>query len=78
MRDEEIREIAILAIKEEARRKPDEVVYIGRRGFTFSEIASGVENGDPFIIENFLKPFLNTFKKSETFRKKVMELVGRV
>ena len=76
MKGDEVRRIAILAIKEEARRRPREMVYIGHRGFTFTEVAEGVEKGDPFLVENFLEPFLDMLEKSETLRRKVLELVG--
>jgi hypothetical protein len=76
MKEEEFRRIAVLAIKEEARRKPGERLFIGSRGFTFTEVAEGVEKGDPFITENFLKPFLKMLKSSEAFRRQVLSLVG--
>jgi len=75
MKGDEFRRIALLAIKEEARRKPGERIYVGSKSFTFEEVAEGLDKGDPFLIENFFNPFLKRLKSSVLFRKQVLRML---
>ena len=76
MDEKEIKKIAILAIKEEAKQKPNEKIIIGSKVFTFSEVSRKAENGDKFIQKYFVEPYINFLKESEEFRKRVFQMLG--
>ena len=76
MDKKEIKKIAILAIKEEAKQKPNEKVIVGTTVLTYAELSERAENGDKFIQKHFVEPYINFLKESDEFRKRVFQMLG--
>lgn len=70
------RDIAIAAIKEEARKKPKEKVIVGTRVYTFEELSKKIDNGDKTVFKFFVKPYEKLLKESKPFKAKVMDMLG--
>jgi len=71
----DLKKIAIMAIKEEAAKKPDEKVKIGRFIFTYREVAQHIGNNDD-IKKLILEPYVRNLKRNKLFRMQVMKSLG--
>ena len=69
------KEIAVAAVKEEARTKPDEKVKIGRIYITYAELSERVEKGDKIIEKLFMKPYLKALKEDKEFRMRILSML---
>ena len=72
MRD---KELAIAAIKEEARQKPDEKVKSGRIYITYAELTERIDAGDKTIEKFFVKPYMKALKENKEFRMRILSML---
>ncbi len=70
------RELAIAAIKEEAKRNPETKIKIGTRMWTFSEVAEKIES-DREAQKVLLEPYVKQLESNPKFRTGVLKLLGR-
>jgi len=70
------KELAIAAIKEEAKQKPDEKVVVGKIVLSYGELLKKAEDGDKFVEDFLIKPYMKLLKESKDFRNKVMVMLG--
>ena len=69
------KELAIAAVKEEARQKPDQKVKIGRIYITYAELSERVEAGDKIIEKLFVKPYVKQLKENKEFRMRILGML---
>lgn len=69
-------ELAIAAIKEEAKQKPDEKVRISKEGLiTYAELAERVSDNNK-AIKLFVKNYVKRLKEDKEFRAGIMSMLG--
>lgn len=71
-----LRDLAIAAIKEEAKGKEDNKIFICNRLMTYAELAQLVEQGDKEAKKCFLDPYINKLKTTPEFRIQVLSMLG--
>lgn len=69
------RDLAILAIKEEAQRKPKERFIAGELVLTFEQVVERIEDGDKRVIKLVLEPYQESLKQPE-FRANILKMLG--
>jgi hypothetical protein len=72
------RELALVAIKYEAKRNPENKLVYGDKVFTYAEIAGKIEGVEALpepIEQAVVVPMMNLLEKSPLFRNKVLKMV---
>lgn len=67
--------LAIMAIKLEAAKKPDEKVIIGEKVMTFKKAAELAEKGDKLVMKFLVEPYVEMLRDPE-FKAKILKTLG--
>ena len=71
------RELAIAALKDEAKEKPpDAKVQIGDQFLTYKELCQKLEEGDEYFEQKVVKPYIHALKVDKTLRLQIMTKLG--
>lgn len=70
-------QIIVLALKAEARSKPNERIYVGKEVFMYKDFSSMLDHNE---LEDFVKKFLKDaekmYRENQAFRLRMIRLAG--
>lgn len=70
-------QIIVLALKAEARAKPNERIYVGKEVFMYKDFSIMLDHNE---LEDFVKKFLKNaekmYRENQAFRLRMMRLAG--
>ena len=66
------KELALLAVKTDAKSKLDEKIFVGYETYTYKQVLEGLENGDKKLYKLFIKPLERELKRNKGLKEKLM------